>query len=66
MADKQLTGDRVYTLQEVADIMKLNKQTIQNYVKNGTLKATKFGRVYRVTEEELKRFMNTGTEKKKK
>lgn len=64
MADKQLTGDRVYTLQEIADIMKLNKQTIQNYVKKGTLKATKFGRVYRVTEEELKRFMNTGTEKK--
>lgn len=64
MADKQLTGDRVYTLQEIADIMKLNKQTIQNYVKNGTLKATKFGRVYRVTEEELRRFMNTGTEKK--
>ena len=61
-----MDGNRVYTLTEVAEIMKLNKQTIQNYVKNGTLNATKFGRVYRVTEEELKRFMNTGTEKNKK
>lgn len=60
-----MEGDRVYTLNEVAEIMKLNKQTILNYVKRGTLKATKFGRVYRVTEEELTRFMNTGAGKKK-
>lgn len=51
----------VYTPQEVADILKLKVTTIRSYIRDGKLRAAKFGREYRVTEEELKKFIETET-----
>ena len=51
---------RVYTLQEVADILKVTRQTIYNYVTAGRLRATKFGKEYRVTEADLQDFIQNG------
>lgn len=51
---------KLYTLQEVADILKVTRQTIYNYVTSKRIKATKFGREYRVTEEDLKQFIENG------
>lgn len=51
----------VYTPQEVADMLKLKVTTIRAYIRNGKLKAAKFGREYRITEEELKRFIEAET-----
>ena len=50
----------VYTLQEVADILKVTRQTIYNYVTSGRLRATKFGKEYRVTEEDLRQLIQNG------
>ena len=47
----------VYTPQEVADMLKLKTTTIRSYIRNGKLRAAKFGREYRITEEELKKFI---------
>lgn len=49
----------LYTLQEVADILKVSRQTIYNYVTAKKLKAYKPGgqREYRVTEEDLQAFI---------
>ena len=52
---------RVYTLDEVADIMKVTKRTLYNYIKAGTLKAVKMGKYWRVSEESLQAFISTGT-----
>ncbi len=51
---------RTFTLQEVADILKVSRQTIYNYIAAGRIHATKYGREYRVTEEELKELLKNG------
>lgn len=51
---------KLYTLQEVADILKVSRQTIYNYVTIKKLKATKYGKEYRVTEENLREFIEKG------
>lgn len=51
----------VYTLKEVADILKVSRQTIYNYLKAGRLRATKFGKEYRVTKEDLEEFIRLGS-----
>lgn len=52
---------KVYTLDEVADILKVTKRTLYNYVKAGTLHAVKMGKYWRVSEESLQAFISTGT-----
>ena len=51
----------VYTLKEVAEILKVSRQTIYNYLKAGRLKATKIGKEYRVTKEDLEEFIRHGS-----
>ena len=50
----------LYTLKEVAEILKVSRQTIYNYLKAGRLRATKFGKEYRVTREDLEQFVACG------
>ena len=52
---------KFYTLQEVADILRVSRQTIYNYVTAGKLKATKYGKAYRVTESTLQEFLKNGS-----
>lgn len=51
---------KLYTLQEVADILRVSRQTIYNYVTAKRLRATKYGKEYRVTEEDLRDFIKNG------
>lgn len=51
---------KLYTLQEVANIMKVTRQTIYNYVTAKKLRATKYGKEYRVTEADLQEFIKNG------
>lgn len=51
---------KVYTLQEVADIMKVTRQTIYNYITKKQLRATKYGKEYRVTDADLQEFIKNG------
>ena len=53
---------KVYTLEEVMDVLKVSKRTIYNYIKADQLKAIKVGREWRVTEKALAAFLETGTE----
>ena len=47
----------VLTLKEVAQRLKLHPNTLRRYAKEGKLPAMKFGRVWRIEEEDLKEFM---------
>lgn len=51
---------KLYTLQEVADYLKVSRQTIYNYVTAKKLQASKIGKEYRVTEKELQDFLEKG------
>lgn len=46
-----------YTLAEVAEILKVKKQTIGVYVRSGKLRAKKIGKAYRVTPEAIREFL---------
>lgn len=52
---------KVFTLDEVADILKVTKRTLYNYVKAGKLPAVKIGKYWRISEESLQAFISTGT-----
>lgn len=47
----------MYTLSEVAKKLGLHYNTIYSFVRSGKLKAYKFGRSYRVSEVELKKYI---------
>lgn len=52
---------KVYTLDEVADILKVTKRTLYNYVKEGKLQAFKMGKYWRITDDKLQAFLSTGS-----
>lgn len=45
------------TIDEVAEMLRLNRITIYSYIKEGSLVAVKFGRTYRVSKGDLKEFI---------
>lgn len=52
-----------YTPEEVADILKVRKHTVWNWLREGTLKGTKInGKIWRITDEELEAFIKNGNE----
>lgn len=52
---------RVYTLNEVADILKVTKRTLYNYIKAEQLPAVKMGKYWRITEKNLQAFISKDT-----
>lgn len=57
---------KVYTLDEVAEILQVTKRTLYNYLKTGKLHAIKVGKYWRVTEGALQAFLSTGTDETSK
>ena len=57
---------KLYTLQEVADILRMNRQTLYNNISRGKLKLTKVGKEYRLTEEQLQDIIKNGFSKPNK
>lgn len=55
MLDSDLT---LYTVKEVAIILKVTYRTVWSYIKNGKLKAGKIGREWKVAESDLREFVN--------
>lgn len=48
---------KFYTPTEIAEMLKLNVATVYSYIKEGLIRANKFGRYYRIAEEDLKDFL---------
>ena len=57
---------KLYTPNEVAEILKLSRQTVYNYITAGKLRSVQLGREHRISEEDLKEFLKTGTKRSKK
>ena len=51
--------DKLLTLYEVANILNVHYRTVLNWIKEDRLKANKLGRVWRVSEEELEKFIKS-------
>lgn len=55
-----MTVNKLYTLQEVANILRVSRQTLYNNIRKGKLQATKYGKEYRITEEQLQDLIKYG------
>jgi excisionase family DNA binding protein len=47
---------RVYTTQEVAELLKVTPRTVQDWIRSGKLPAMRYGRVLRIRAEDLAKF----------
>lgn len=56
---------KYYTVQEVAELLKLHWQSVLTYIKNGQLEAVKLGKGYRISHTALETFISTHTTKTK-
>lgn len=55
---EKLEAIRLYTLTELEPILGVTHRTLQTYIKDGRLKGVKLGGKWKVTEENLKKFIN--------
>lgn len=52
-----------YTVEQISDMLKIHPKTIQRYIREGRLRATKIGKSWRVTGHDLSIFIeNNGDE----
>ena len=51
---------------EVAQLLQLNTLTIYEYIRQGKLRAAKFGRNYRIEEKDVEKFVNEHIVKKRR
>lgn len=49
------------TVEEIANILKIPETTVTRWLRNKTLKGTKLGGFWRVTESNFNEFVNNGT-----
>lgn len=49
---------KVYTPKEVAEVLKVSYRLVLDEIKAGKLKASKVGRGYRITEEQLQTILH--------
>lgn len=52
---------KVYTIEEVVQLLHVTRRTVYTYIKEGKLKAVKIGKYWRVTQKNLEEFLSTGT-----
>lgn len=48
--------DEFYTVKEIADILKVNRVTIQRWCKTGEIPAVKIGKSYRIEKKDFERW----------
>jgi len=58
--------EKILTPQQVAQILQVHQFTVLKFIKQGKLKASKLGRVYRIRESDLEGFLEQSSSKDKK
>lgn len=51
-----MTTPRVYTIEEVAEVLKVNPRTVNRLLERGELVGFKVGRLWRVSQEALEAY----------
>ncbi len=52
---------KMYTLDEIAGILKVTRRSLYTWISKGQLKAVKIGKYLRVSEQALQEFTTIGT-----
>lgn len=53
---------RLFTPEEVAEVLRLHHLTVLKFIKQKKIKSIKFGRVYRIREEDIEAFLERQTQ----
>ncbi len=56
--------EKLYTVNEVKQILKISDSTIRRHIKDGRIKTQSLGRQHRITETALQEFLNSQNENK--
>lgn len=56
---------KIYTTQEVAELLSIKENTVREYIKRGELEASRLGRMYRISEEQVNDFLEKTSTKRK-
>ena len=49
--------NEILTISEVAELLKVSDRTVRNWIEKGTIKAYRFGLVYRIKKEDFDEFV---------
>ena len=52
--------NKMYNIDQVADMLRLCRITVFRYIKSGKIKAIKIGREWRIKQDEIDRIMREG------
>lgn len=58
-----MNNNEFLTVEQVAELLQVHWQTILNYIKSGRLVALKLGKGYRITRENLEKFIKENSNK---
>ncbi|MFH1012756.1 MAG: helix-turn-helix domain-containing protein [Candidatus Peregrinibacteria bacterium] len=50
--------EKIYTTEQIAALLQIHPLTVLKYIKGGLLRAARLGRVYRITESSLEKFLD--------
>jgi excisionase family DNA binding protein len=56
--EKQTASIKVYTMKDLEQILGVSNKTLLKYAQTGKLKCVKIGREWRISEENLQKFIN--------
>ncbi|ABX42160.1 helix-turn-helix domain-containing protein [Lachnoclostridium phytofermentans] len=56
--------DKFYTINQVAEILDMHHKTIRNFISNGKLRASKVGKQWRVSDDDLNSFMKNSKDQR--
>lgn len=66
MSSEKVYFLNIYTVNEVAEILKLSSYTIRKYLREGKLEGAKFGSEWRIPERAIRHYLEDLDEDKKK
>ncbi|MBA4544692.1 helix-turn-helix domain-containing protein [Thermoactinomyces daqus] len=49
--------DKFYTIEEIAEILKVHDRTVRREIERGNLKAVKVGSVWRITHKDFEEYL---------
>ena len=52
-----MTNQKFYTLEEVADMLRVSVETVRRLVLSGEIEAKRVGRQYRISQENLNKYL---------
>jgi excisionase family DNA binding protein len=58
---KELCGITYYSVVEAAKMLSIHKVTLRRYIQEGRVQATRIGRPYYITEQNLRQIFNKET-----